>query len=118
MLPAQAEGGATGGEDGEAGAGGEQPGDLRRGVEQMLAVIEDQERAAVAEGAPQRFVRRLAAALVQSERLGDAGQDQPRIVHCGEGGEGDPVGVVRPAPRRQRQPRLPHPAGTGEGEEP
>jgi hypothetical protein len=111
---------AAGDEHREARGRGEKPGDERRGLEDVLEVVEHEEHVASGERCRHQLVGALRATLAQPERLGHRRRDEVGGRH---GREADHVRTVDVPPgaasgQLQREPRLPGAAGAGEREQP
>ncbi len=113
------EGGATGDEQAEVGAGGEEGGDERRRGDDLLEAVEHEQRAAVAEGGLEGLEGRVVAGFADAERLGEGGGDEFGVGDRREGDEADAVGEA--AGDRlgdlQGEAGLADAAGAGQGQE-
>ena len=91
--------------------------DLRQ---QVLGVVDQQERPLRGERVDERLLEREAGALPHVERLRDRVERERRVAQRGERDPPDAVGDVLGDLGRclQRQPRLPRPAGAGERQQP
>ena len=108
----------TGGEQRQGRAHPQQPGDdVGRGVQQVLAVVEEHQHLAVADEVRDHVHRCLAGLVGQTQRAGDGDGHQIRICDRCEVHVPDAVGVVRChlGGYPHRQPRLARAARTGEG---
>jgi hypothetical protein len=108
------------GEDDDAWAGIHQPSDIRGGGEQVFQVVEHQETGAAAEVGGDDRPGSPAAALGNTQDLGDGGQHQRRVAHGGELDHRHRAAERRrrPSARLDRQPRLADATRSGEGEQP
>ena len=68
---------------------GKQLGDDGRGREEVLEVIEDEQRGAVAQGGDDAVGKRRAGGVVDADRVGDRGQDEVGVPERCEGHEPD-----------------------------
>jgi hypothetical protein len=110
---------SAGGEDGEVGTGAQQIGDERCRVEDVLEVVQDQQRLPLPEELAQALLRRPRGRLPRTESLGDGRGNQDRIADRGEGNEPDAIGELGGdlLGDPDRQPRLADPARTGQGDQ-
>ncbi len=92
----------------------------RRGIEHLLKVVEHDQHAAAAQAPPESVQRPLPALPGEAERRGNGLRHQPGVGDRRQINERDAVRPVRPAgvQHGQRQPRLAHPAGTGQHHQP
>lgn len=75
----------AGGEDADAGgAAQEGGGEVGAGLQQVFAVVQDEQQAPVAYLLDQRVQRRLRGVVVQAERVGDGEGDERRVVQSGQ----------------------------------
>jgi hypothetical protein len=111
---------AAGGQDGQAGSGSQEGGQRGRGIDDLLEVVEDEQKLAVTQGAQQPRLRRLILRLPHAQDLGDHRENQVALVHRRQRNEGDAAGDAGGSIRchPQREARLAGAAGSGEGEEP
>jgi hypothetical protein len=112
------------------GAAAEQAGQCRRGLKDVLEVVQHQQDAAVAERAGDSLGNKAAVALAHADRVGDRRKNERRVDHPGKGDEddatgevsnkllGDPQrhsGLARAArPRQREQPNLVPPQQLGD----
>ena len=75
---------AAGDEERQAGCTREQLGEHRRRVEQLLEVVEHEQRPPAAQGGDQRFERSAFRPLDQAERAGDRGRDEVGVADRSE----------------------------------
>jgi hypothetical protein len=92
VLALEAEPLAAGHQDGQAGAGREPLAHQRRGLQQVLEVVQDQQQLAVAERQGHRLAVRQPGRLPDAERPPDGRRDEAGIA---ERGERDEDGVVQ-----------------------
>ena len=78
----------------QVGAGLQQFGEQRCGGDHLLAIVQDQQEVAVAEGVVQQADQRLAGHLRQRQRLGERRADERRVGDRGQIDEGDVVAVA------------------------
>ena len=99
--------------------GREQLRDDRRGVEEVLEVVQDQQQVALAHEPRQRLGDRLPGRRAQVECLRDRGRDELAVADRRERHEAGAVGepLLQPAGDLEREPRLARPAGAGEREQ-
>ncbi len=110
---------AAGGEHHEAWAGGQQDGDLGRGRHDMLEVVEDEQHVPLMQIIRQEDAQGTAAHLVQTQRLGDGGDDEAWLSERVEGDEPDAVKehIGHLSRDVDGQPSLAHATRPGEGEQ-
>ena len=111
---------AAGREDPEVGHRLEQVArDLRRGLPDVLAVVEHEQHVAATQGIAERGVDRRAGELSHAQRQGDVCRNEVRIRHRDEVDDHDGIDHIRRrAPRAlEGQPRLPDPADADERDE-
>ena len=103
----------------QAGAGGQQVAHQRGHRQEVLAVVEHEQAALVAQGGDEDVVERAIGHLGEPQRVGDGRRDQRRIPHRGQGDEARAVGEVclERGGDRQRQASLADAAGAEEGDE-
>ena len=120
LLARHMQDGAAGHDRLDVRRGAEQIGDDRSGRDDLLEIIEDEQKSFVAQPVGERLGDRSRAPLGDADGRGDPRRDQHRVTDGLERDEEDAVGeVVRSAGRQlQRQARLPGPARAGEGEQP
>jgi hypothetical protein len=120
VLSPYMEGFPTGGKHGEPGTGCQEPDDLRRGREDLLAVVQDEQESLRGQERGERGDESPPKHLPDAERGGQGGHYQASIGEGREIDEDHPVGkgLVQPAGDRDRQPRLAHPPGAGESQQP
>jgi hypothetical protein len=89
---------------------------LRRGIQHMLHIVEDQEQLAIAKDCAER----PGAQVPDADGLGDRRHHEVGVADRGKPGECDAVAVVMPKLRRHlyRQARLAGSAGTGQCQQP
>ncbi|CAM5385821.1 hypothetical protein STANM309S_03937 [Streptomyces tanashiensis] len=120
VLPLDAERPAAGGEDGEAGGGGEEFGDEPgAGLGEVLAGVEDEEQPAVGEPAAESGGTHAGGVVGEVDGVGDERDEEPVAVELGQVGPPGAVreragGAVRGA---QREPGLPDSPDAGHGDE-
>ena len=96
----------AGDDDLQVGTGGEEAGDTRRGPDDLLEIVEDQQHVAVLEEGDEHLLERTVAQVSQTERLGDRGDDKDGVMDRRQVDEG--------RPRRQTRGRCPRrPEGRG-----
>ena len=103
----------------QRGTAGDERGDVRRGIEHLLEVVEHQEHAAVADDGGERVERRAAVRLGDVERGADRRQHLRRRGDGGERDEGRAAGVLgrQAAEELDREARLAGAAVAGDGEQ-
>ena len=95
----------AGGEDLQLRAVGQQVGDLRRGLDHLFEVVQDEQRLAAGAGAP-RAVRQAGGGPRRGDRgRGDRRQDEIRIAERSELDEADAVGESPARPGRRPEAR-------------
>ena len=101
------------------GCGDEQPGDLRRRFEQVLDVVDDEERGPVADGRRDAVLEAAVADVDDAERRRDRRDHERRVVERREIDEAHArrVRVGNAGRRRHREPGLAHSAGPGQRDE-
>ncbi len=120
MLAIEVERDAAGAQQLQAGRAGQPAGEERRAVEQMLAVVEDEQQPARAQGVAQGVGRRLAGGGRQRQGLHGGVGDVGRRLGLGQRDEGRAVGKLRPrgVAHRQRQARLADARRADQGQQP
>ena len=101
------------------GQAASRPATPRRGLEDLLEIVEDQQQAAVPEEYGEQFLERTAAHIAQAERLGDSGDDEGGVADRRQVDERDPVGKGRGdvLGDPEGEAGLADAAGTGQGQE-
>ena len=119
LLPGEMEGGSAGDEYAEARTGGEQGSQLRRRLEQVLEVVQQQQQMPVAQCGAHLFLHGKLSGFPQAERLGDRCHDPHGIAHRGERHEAGPIGEIVQQRLRHRQPQacFAHTTGPREGQQ-
>ena len=120
VLTLESQRGAAGDEDTEVRARGQQTRDITSGRQEMLEVVEHEQRPRRDE-ATHHAVEQGAGGIGDAERLCNRGDHEARLGHGSELDEEDPVGErVKQAMTRcpQREPRLTRAADAGERHEP
>ena len=117
-FPTQAQRFPAGHQRADSRAGGEQIGERRRGRQEVLEIIQQQERAARAEPLVDAHTDRSLAQVAEPERAGDGGHGMIGPRQRGEIDEHDPIWEIgsQVACDLDRQPGLPGSAGTGQGD--
>ena len=85
----------------------------------MLEVVQDEQHVPLAQIRGQEIARGPSAHLVQTQRLGNSGDDESRLAERVEGNEPDPVreGTDQLGRDLESQPGLADPTRAGEGEQ-
>ena len=120
LLARHAEDGPAGHERLHARAGAQEGGDVRRGLDDLLEVVEHQEQVFRPQRGGELLRRRPVGEFAQVQGVGDRRDDEVGIADRREGDEDRAVGEVRLQFGRHfdRQARLADPAGTGQRDEP
>ena len=111
----------AGGEDADAGGAAQQGGDeVGAGLQQVLAVVEDEQEAPVAGLFDQGGQRGPAGVVVQAEGVGGGDRDERRVVQPGQLHQSHPVGEASFDPGRDPcgHPCLADAARTGQRDQP
>ena len=99
---------------------GQQRADLRRGLDHLLDVVEDEQQAAAAECPGELLGERPITGVADAERVRDRREHEAGLQYGREVDEHHAVGEcgLHLACRRHREPALAYPAGAGDGHEP
>ena len=119
LLAGEAQHDAAGGEDRQARAGGQEGGEVGRGGNHLLQVIEHEQQAPAAEHKAQALGERPVTGFLYAQRLSDRRKDEGRVADRSETDEPNSIreGLSDLDGHGLRQPRLPHATGAGQGDE-
>ena len=108
------------GQDFQVRTGEEELGDEGSRREEMLEIVEDQEKRVASEPGDKIGEERPATSPMDVEAIGNRCRNERRVEHRGQRDERDPLRHRGAGPRRhgQGQPRFADPAWTGEGDQP
>jgi hypothetical protein len=97
----------------------QQIGHHRRGVEEMLEVVEDEQELPILEERPQSAHQGLAGSIRDGKCLGHCGEHEVGLTNERQGDANHPFGEVAGEIRRnlEREPRLAYPTRAGQGQE-
>jgi hypothetical protein len=120
VLPAQTQRRPAGGQDLQVRADGQQVGHLIGRGQDVFEVVEDEQDVAVEQDTFKPLQQRLVAPFSDTQRLGDGGADQRRVVQPREVDEEHTVGeeLDQRLGQRQRQAGLARAGRAGEGHQP
>jgi hypothetical protein len=119
LLAGDPQRGATGGEDLQCRAGGEEGGDAGGGLDHLLDVVEEKQELTGLERRRHRRGQWPVSAFAHAERLGDRRRHQRRVADGGEVDEDGAVGEGRGdvVGDRQGEAGFADPAGAGQGQQ-